>query len=390
MPKRIYLDYSATTPIDSMVLKAMMPYLRKEFGNPSSVHHWGQAAAAAIERARSQVAQALYCEVQQVVFTSGATEANNMVLQGVLAVFHGKNPHIITSAIEHESVLDLCREFERENLATVTYIFPDKDGIIQPEDIENAIQENTVLVSVMYANSVIGTIQPIRGIGKKIRAANEQRPLENRILFHSDGVQAVNYLDCNTQELLLDFFTVSSHKIYGPKGAGVLFVKDRETILSLLIGGGQEEGMRPGTQNVPSIVGLGAAIELARSPKLTVPNVRIRQLRDRLVRHILKTVPESTLTGSLDRRIPSNAHFQFKGIDGREAVQLLDYQGLAVSSGSACSEKTRDPDHVLLALGCSTEQANSGLRISIGKYTTKEEVERAVKIIPKVIEKLRA
>ncbi|MDP2664840.1 MAG: cysteine desulfurase family protein [bacterium] len=379
MSKRIYLDYAASTPVDKEVMAAMFPYFKKEWGNPSSLHSFGQKARAVIENARERVAKFLSCQPLEVVFTSGATEANNLVIQGLLR--SQKKPHVITSQIEHESVLSPIRELESEGVAEVTYIAPNKEGIIDPVDVARAIKENTVLVSIMYVNSEIGTIQPIAEIGAIVKPP---------VLFHTDAVQAAQFLDCSVQKLGVDLLTLSSHKIYGPKGVGVLYIKEGTMLSPLNVGGGQEQGMRSGTENVAGIVGMGVAVAEVQNPKASVRNIKIRQLRDLLTKEVLKKIPGSLLTGSSTSRLPNNAHFRFQSIHGKDLAMLLDQKGFAVSTGSACSEKTEEPSHVLLALGLSIEESLSALRVTLGKQTTKEEVVKFIKTLCLSVERLRA
>ena len=384
MRKRIYLDYASSTPVDKKVLKAMLPYIRNEYGNPSSMHSFGQKARAAIEEAREKAAHFLHCSALEIVFTGGATEANNLAIQGVIRkVPEGKGkPHIVTSQIEHESVLAVCQQLEKEGAIQVSYVAPTKEGLVRQKDVQAALKQNTVLVSIMYANSEIGTVQPIAEIGNILR---EQKD----ILFHSDAVQAAHFLECNVEDLGVDLLTLSSHKIYGPKGVGILYVKEGSSLRPLVIGGGQEFDMRSGTENVAAIVGMGVALEELEDPRLPVTNIKIRQLRDKLIKEILRRVPDSKLTGSQSKRLQNNAHFRFKGIEGRDLVIALDQKGIAVSTGSACSEKTQEPSPVLLALGLSVKDAESSLRITVGKYTKPEEIERLILVLPKVVELLR-
>ncbi|TSC56708.1 MAG: cysteine desulfurase [Parcubacteria group bacterium Greene0714_21] len=386
MRKRIYLDYAATTPLDPKVLKAMLPYLKKEYGNPSSSHSFGQAAKAAIEKAREQVAKFLSCNPLEVVFTSGATEANNLAIQGIIKPkSQNSKPHIITSQIEHESVLSPCQALEQEGVAEVTYVPVDKEGIVRVEDIEKAIKPNTALVSVMHANSEIGTIQPIAEIGALLKVISQK--LKVKILFHTDAVQAAQFLPCDVQKLGVDMLTLSAHKFYGPKGTGGLFVREGGRLDPLFLGGGQEQGLRSGTENVAGIVGMGEAVEEIHP--VTIRNIKIRQLRDQLIRGVLRNIPRGSLTGSLQARLPNNAHFCFEGIQGQELLMALNENGIAVSTGSACSEKTNEPSHVLLALGMAASNAMSCIRVTLGKQTTKEEIERTVKTLRAVLEKLR-
>jgi len=392
MKKQIYLDYAASTPIDKKVLEVMMPYMRRHYGNPSSTHSFGQKARAAIEQAREQVAHFLGCQADEVIFTSGATEANNLAIQGIIKEQRAKRqetrPHIVTTAIEHESVLEPCRTLEKEGIAEVTYVKPQKDGIVLAEDIKNAIKPNTVLISVMYANSEIGTIQPIAEIGLMLKDYKLQTK-NYKLVFHTDAVQAANFLDCNVDTLGADLLTLSGHKIYGPKGVGVLYRREGVQVLPLLEGGGQEMGLRSGTENVAAIVGMGEAVQEIQNPKSKIQSILIRQMRDKLIKAVLRKIPNSELTGSAEKRLANNAHFRFQGVEGRDMVIALDQKGIAVSTGSACSEKTQEPSHVLLALGLSAEDALSSLRVTLGKQTKLQEIESTVKAIVKTVAQLK-
>ncbi|OHA64993.1 MAG: hypothetical protein A2940_02370 [Candidatus Wildermuthbacteria bacterium RIFCSPLOWO2_01_FULL_48_29] len=386
MTKAIYVDYAASTPIDKKALEAMMPYLRRYYGNPSSTHSFGQKARAAIEQAREQAAGFLHCKATEVIFTSGATEANNLAIQGVIKSKIqnpklGDKPHIVTTAIEHESVLEPCQTLEREGIVEVTYVKPQKDGIVRPEDVEKAIQPNTVLVSIMYANSEIGTIQPIAEIAKLLKG--------KMIRFHTDAVQAANFLDCDVQKLGVDLLTLSGHKIYGPKGVGVLYVREGVRVDPVVQGGGQEAGLRSGTENVAAIVGMGQALEALGDPRMAITNIKIRQLRDKLIKALLRKIPDCELTGSAQNRLPNNAHFRFRGVEGRDVVIALDQKGIAASTGSACSEKTQEPSHVLVALGLEEKESLSALRLTLGKHTKAEEIEKAVRVIAQTVAQLR-
>lgn len=389
--KQIYLDYASTTPLDKKVLKAMMPYLKSEYGNPSSVHVFGQESRVAVENSREQLAKFLNCSANEIIFTSGATEANNLAIQGVVNLAKEsplQQPHIVTSTIEHESVLAPIQELEKQGNLEVTYVAVNKEGIVNPADIEKAIKENTVLISIQYANSEIGTVQPIREIGKIIK--NYKLQTKNyKLVFHTDAVQAAQFLDCDVKKLGVDLLTLSSHKVYGPKGVGVLYIKKGIIISSMIYGGGQEQGIRSGTENVAGIVGMGEAIQEIQNPKSKVQNIKMRQLRDKLIKDILKRISSAKLTGSLEYRLCNNTHFLFKGLQGKDIVLLLDQKGIAVSSGSACSELTQESSHVLLSMGYNNEEAHSALRITLGKYTKKEEIEKTVKALEKVVEELR-
>ena len=385
---KVYLDYAATTPVDPKVLKAMQPYFKKDFGNPSSIHSYGQKALEAVDEAREQVANFLGCSSQEIIFTGSATEANNLAIQGSLR-WNVKDSHIITSKIEHHAVFESCDVLKKQG-AEVTYLPVDKQGLIKVSDVENAIRNNTVLISIMYANNETGTIQPIAEISQLVRRVmSGRRRASDRIYFHTDAVQAVNYLNCNVKKLGVDLLTLSGHKIYGPKGIGALYIKNGTFVNPLIYGGGQEHGLRSGTENVAGIVGLAAAIEQVQDPKIKIQSIRTRQLRDKLVKAILKLIPDSRLNGSEISRLPNNVNFSFAGAEGEAIVIALDQKGIAVSTGSACSSKTLEPSHVLLALGLSEEEAHCSLRVTLGRDTTEKEIVKFLKVLPPIIKKLR-
>lgn len=382
---KIYLDYAATAPIDPKVLKAMAPYLKKEFGNASSIHGFGQKALAAIDEARQTAADFLGCLPEEIIFTGSATEANNLALFGLISKLKAQNskPHVITSSIEHHAVLEPCKELEKMGVE-VTYLPVSKEGVVSVSDFEKAIKPNTVLVSIIYANNEIGTIQPIQEIGQLLKSKSK-----SKIYFHTDAVQAANYLDCNVQNLGVDLLTLSSHKIGGPKGVGLLYVRKGILLTPLVLGGGQEQGLRSGTENVAGIAGFGQALNEIQNPRFKIQNIRIRQFRDKIIKTILKLIPDSRLNGSLTQRLPNNVNISFSGAEGEAIVISLDQKGISVSTGSACSSRSLQPSHVLLALGLSHEEAHGSLRITLGRYTTQQEVERFLKVLPQVIEKLR-
>jgi len=393
---KIYLDYAASTPCDPKVVKAMAPFFKKEFGNPSSIHNFGQKANMAIGNARQSLAEFLGCESEEIVFTGSATEADNLAIFGTVKAAKAAKPHIITSQIEHPAVLEPCRALEREG-ADVTYLPVNKDGIIEISEFKKALKPNTVLVSIMYANNEVGTIQPIAEIGELIGHAMSTGHRMSKILFHTDAVQAVNFLDCDVKKLGADLLTISSHKIYGPKGVGALFIKRGTPIVPVIYGGGHERGLRSGTENVAGIVGLGQAIKeicpFGTSPagrqNLKIQNIRIRQFRDKLIKTILKVIPASRLNGSLIQRLPNNVNISFDGAEGEAMIIALDQKGIACSTGSACSSGSLEPSHVLLALGLSEEVAHGSLRLTLGKYNTAKDIEKVIKVLPPIIERLR-
>lgn len=381
MPK-IYLDYAATTPVDPKVLRAMLPYLKKDCGNPSSIHSFGQRAILAIDRARESAAKFLSCDAQEIVFTGSASEANNLAIFGLVKA----KDHIITTQIEHPAILEPCRALERRGVE-VTYLPVNREGLVLVSDIEKAIKSNTVLISVMYANNEIGTIQPVAEIGELLKTRRQKG--KNRIYFHTDAVQAANYLDCNVEKLGVDLLTLSCHKIYGPKGVGILYVKNDTKLQPLIYGGGQEHGLRSGTENIAGIIGMGRAIEEIQNPKVKIQIIRTRQFRDKLIRIILKSVPDCRLNGSAVQRLPNNINLSFRGLEGEALVISLDQKGIAVSTGSACSVRNLQPSHVLLALGLSAPEAHGSLRITLGRYTTQQEIEKFLKVLPGIVERLR-
>jgi len=381
MPKT-YLDYAATTPCDPKVARAMSVCLKKDFGNPSSIHSFGQKASMAMGGARQSLAEFLGCESEEIVFTGSATEADNLAIFGTVKAAKIAKPHIITSQIEHPAVLESFRELEKQGVE-VTYLSVGKDGVAQAAELKKALKPNTVLVSIMYANNEVGTIQPIAEMGELIKKNNP------KTLFHTDAVQAVNFLDCDVKKLGVDLLTLSGHKIYGPKGVGALYVKRGTPISPIIYGGGHERGLRSGTENVAGIVGLGQAIKEIQNPKSKIQNIRTRQFRDKLIKTILKIIPGSRLNGSISQRLPNNVNISFDGAEGEAIVVALDQKGIAASTGSACSSGSLEPSHVLMSLGLSEEVAHGSLRLTLGRYTTIKDIERVIKILPGVIQKLR-
>ena len=396
--KQIYLDNAATTSVDPEVLKEMLPYFSEKFGNPMSIHGFGQEAVEAVDTAKKQVADFLNCQTEEIIFTSGATESNNLAIKGVVKKYFyfnkdsnppaGEKPHIITTQFEHPCVFNSIQFLEKSGQAEVTYLPVYKDGIVKVEDVKNAIRENTRLISIMYVNNEIGTVQPISEIGETIKSHTSQISTPNsQILFHTDATQAINYFDCDVKKLNVDLLSLSGHKIYGPKGIGALYIKKGTPIKRTQDGGDQEFGMRAGTHNVPEIVGLGKAIELVRSQQLKVK--RILELRNYFIDKVLKEIPNSYLNGSKEKRSPNNINFRFDNVEGESLVMLLDIEGIASSTGSACSSGTLKPSHVLLALGLKPEQCHGSLRLTLSKDTTKEEVDYTIDKIKEAIEKLR-
>lgn len=386
----IYLDYAATSPLDPKVLDAMLPYFGKKFGNPSSIHFYGQEAASAVDEARERVANFLGCVPQEIVFTSGATESNNLSIKGLIRNFKKNNPdllpHVIVSSIEHDSVLETAKELQNDVMAEVSYCPVDSRGKVALDSLEKLIKDNTALISVMYANNEIGTIEPIAEIGKMIRRINESRT--NKIIFHSDGVQAAQFLDCKVNDLGVDLFSLSGHKIYGPKGVSALYIKKGTPLTSLVAGGGQEYGKRSGTLNVPGIVGLGEAITRLSENRESIK--KMRRLRDKLIVKILELIPETELNGPRENdRLPNNVNFIFPGAEGESIVILLDQAGIAASTGSACASKSLQPSHVLLAIGIPKEKAHASVRLTLGKDTAEEEIDKVIEVLPGIVNRLR-
>ena len=386
--KEIYLDNAATTPVDSAVLKKMQPYFNEKYGNASSVHSAGDLARNGMEKARQQIATFLNCLSEEIYFTSGATESDNWIIQGIIEKANDndfKKPHIIISVLEHKAILEPVLILEKKGLVEVTLLKVSNDGLIDTEEVLKEIKKNTVLISIMYANSEIGTIQPIKQIGQLIKEVNVKR--ENKIVFHTDAVQAINYLNCNVEYLNVDALSLSGHKIYGPKGIGALYLKKGIEIGSLLKGGGHERGLRSGTENIPGIVGLGEAINLVI--KKQKDNIKIKTLRNKLITGIIKDIPNVQLNGSLEYRLPNNIHFSFTGIEGEGLLIELSEQNIYVSTGSACASHSLKSSHVLLAIGLSDEESHASVRFTLGRQTSSNDIDYVLKILVKAVNRLR-
>ncbi|MFA6228363.1 MAG: aminotransferase class V-fold PLP-dependent enzyme [Patescibacteria group bacterium] len=397
MPKKlIYLDYAATAPVDPRVVKTMEPCLKDNFGNASSLHQAGISAAKAVDQARVAVAKFLNCRTDEVYFTSGATESDNLavlgVIKGVLSQGFieksGQKPHIIISAIEHDAILEPAKHLEKSGVA-VTFLSVGEKGIVDPSALKKAIKDNTIFVSIMLANNEIGAIQPIEEIGKIIGELNKNR--RQKIYFHTDATQAPAYLACDTAKLQVDLLSLSAHKIYGPKGVGALFVRKGTPLKPLFYGGGQQGQVRSGTYNVPGIVGLGKAVELIADKKIRVKEIKeIKKLRDYLLKNLPKKIKNCRVTGDLIRRLPNNASFVIEGVEGESVLLMLSQKGICVSTGSACSSGSLEPSHVLLAIGLPPEVAHGSLRVTLGRYSKKADVDALLKELPPIIAKLRA
>jgi cysteine desulfurase len=384
---RVYLDHNATTAVEPEVLDAMLPYLSGEFGNAASIHTFGQKARAAVETAREQVAALIGGRPQEIVFTSGGTEADNHAIFGIAqslftAAADGAAPaakHIITSAIEHEAVLNTCQALEKRGVQ-VTYLQVDREGLISPGELRDAIRKETVLVTVMHANNELGTVQPLEEIGR-IAADSD-------VYFHTDAVQSAGKVPIDVNTFRLDLLSLSGHKFYAPKGIGALYIRGGTRLQQLLYGGHHQRGFRPGTENVAGIVGLGKAAELARK-SLSEDAARISALRDRLEQRLLSRVPHSHANGARAPRTPNTTNITFAGIEGEALVIALDLKGLACSTGAACSSGAVEPSHVLTAIGLSADEARASLRFSLGRHTTSADVDFALQVVPAAVEQLR-
>lgn len=380
--KRIYFDYAAGAPIDPRIIETMTPYFTENMGNPSSVYTEGRQAMRAIQDARKQVANLIGANSEDIVFTSGSTESNNLALLG--AASHQKNAskHVITSNIEHMSVLETCKLLETQGY-DVTYLHVDHEGLIDSIDVLNAITDDTFLISVMYANNEIGTIQPIPEIGKIAH--------EKDILFHVDADAALGKIPIDVKTDQIDLMTIASNNIYGPRGVGALYIKNikKRRIQPLFHGGGQERNYRSGSENFPGIIGFGAAAEIAKK-EMKSESQRLKGLRDTLIEELLTNIPSTTLNGHRTKRLPTNASIRFKYIEGESLVLSLDMEGFAVATGSACTSKTLEPSHVLTAIGLPHEEAHGSLQFTLGRWTTEEDINHLLKVLPDIVIRLRA
>jgi cysteine desulfurase len=379
----IYLDTAASTPVADEVIEEMLPYLKERYGNPSSIHKFGRETARAINLARKRVAEMIGASSpREITFTSGGTEANNLALKGTAIHVQSKMPKknmIITSSIEHDAVLEPCKDLEDRGFATM-HLPVTGEGFVRPSELKNVISDNVALVSIMYANNEVGTIQPIKELVEITHQAGA--------LFHTDAVQAAGKLPLNVKNLGVDMMSLSSHKINGPKGVGALYIRSNLKILPIIHGGGQEWYLRSGTENVPGIVGFGKACELANK-RMRHYQEHVAGLRNYVVERVLKEIPRSRLNGLRTERIANNAHFTFFGVNGEDLIIKLDENGIAASTGSACSVKKQKQSHVLKAMGFSYEEITGSLRLSLGMHNTKDEVDRAVNVLSSVIEELR-
>jgi cysteine desulfurase len=377
---RIYMDHTAGKPVDDRVLKAMTPYFIESYGNPSSPHTFGNEARSAINQSRRKVAELISAEKgEEIVFTSGGTESNNLAIKGAAIRYRNKGNHIITSSIEHMSVLNSCKYLSTQGYE-VTYLPVDKHGMIDPKVVEDEITNQTILVSIMYANGEIGTIEPIKEIGEITHNKD--------VIFHVDAVAAAGQIPINVQRENIDMLTISSNDMYGPRGVGALYVQTGSRVLPMLHGGGQEGGLRSGTENLPGIAGLGETARIAKD-EMTLENKRLIKLRDAFIDDVLENIPESYLNGHPTRRLPNNINIRFSYVEGESLILSLDMEGVACSSGSACTSKTLEPSHALLAIGLPHEQAHGSLLFTLGKQNTEDEINHVKDILPRIVKRLR-
>lgn len=377
--ERIYLDYAATTPCDPQVFEVMRPYFTDKFGNPSSIHSFGQEAKKAMEDSRSILADFLGAKPEEIVFTSGGTESNNFALFGVTSALEKKGNHIITSQIEHHAITEPCKVLEKRGFS-ITYVKVDKTGLVAPQDVKNAITDKTILISIMHANNEIGVIQPVAEIGKIAK--------EKGIVFHTDAVQTVGHIPTNVNELNVDLLSLSAHKFYGPKGVGALYIRKGTRINRLLHGGDQEKGRRASTSNVSGIVGLGKAIALCKE-KMAEEAEFQSGLRDVLIKGLMDKIEKSYLNGHPFIRLPNNVNISLEYIEGESMLLHLDMLGIAASTGSACTSSSLEPSHVLLAIGLPHELAHGSLRFTLGRWTKKSDIDYVIEVLPGIIDRLR-
>ena len=380
-PRKVYLDHSATTAVDESVLEAMLPFFRGSYGNPNSLHAWGREVRSSLDRAREQVASLLGAQPREILFTGGGSEADNLALKGVAWARKDKGRHLITSAIEHHAVLDAMKWLGKNGFE-VTVLPVDPEGFVSPQALEEAIRPDTTLASVMFANNEIGTVEPVAALGEVCR--------KHGVLFHTDAVQAAGHLPMDLSVLPVDLMTLAAHKMYGPKGVGALYVRSGLKLVPLIHGGGQEFGLRSGTENTPYVVGFGAAAALAAERLARGDMDRERALRDRLIDGVLARIEDAFLTGSRTRRLPYHASFCIPRVEGEAMLLRLDFAGIGASSGSACTSGSLDPSHVLLALGLPHEIAHGSVRMTLGKDTTEEDIDYVLETFPPIVETLRA
>ncbi|EEG78997.1 cysteine desulfurase NifS [Dethiobacter alkaliphilus] len=377
--KKIYLDHGATTKMNPEVLETMMPYMTEIYGNPSSIHFFGREVRKAVEEAREKVAAAIGAQPREIIFTSGGTESDNLAIRGVARALRKKGNHIITSAVEHHAVIDTCNALKDEGFE-VTAVPVDEHGMVNVKDVEAAITDQTILITIMMANNEVGTIMPVAEIGKLAK--------ERGITFHTDAVQAIGSLPVNVEEINCDLLSMSAHKFYGPKGVGALYVRKGTKLKVYNFGGAQERKMRPGTENVPGIIGMGKAIELAVTD-LEQKTEQVRKLRDKLIDGLMQ-IEDTKLNGHPQERLPGSVNVSIQYVEGESLILSLDLKGIAASSGSACTSGSLDPSHVLMAMGLDHQTAHGSLRLTLGRDNTEEEIDYVLEVIPEVVERLRS
>lgn len=378
--RHVYLDHTATTPVHPDVVTAMHQVLEITFGNPSSLHAFGREAKQHLEDARIKVANLIGALPEEIVFTSGGTEADNLAILGIAYAHQREGNHIITSSIEHHAVLDTCKALS-QNGFDVTFLPVDSDGFVNPDDVRKAVRRETILITIMHANNEIGTIEPIEEIARIARG--------NGVIFHTDAVQTTGHMPVDVEQLGVDLLSLSAHKFYGPKGVGALYVRKGIRLVPILHGGGQEGNRRAGTENIPGTVGLGKAAEIA-ARELESQGASIQKLRDRLIKGIHERVPDVKLNGHPVKRLPQNAHFSFARVDGGSLLRSLDLQGIAASAGSACSSGALHPSHVLLAIGLPIDLASTSLRLTLGRANTEDDIDYCLEVLPEIVAKLRS
>jgi len=377
--KSVYLDHAATTPVDREVVAAMLPYFTEEYGNAASLHSFGQTARQAVEEARQRIASFIGARAEEIIFTGGGTESDNLALKGVASVLAAKGRHIITSVVEHHAISETCGFLAQEGFR-ITYLPVDQYGLVDPDDVRKAITDETIIISIMHANNEIGTIQPIAEIGRIAK--------DRGICFHTDAVQTLGHLPLNVNDLNIDLLSASAHKLYGPKGVGLLYVRRGTRINPILHGGEQERKRRPSTQNVPGIVGFGKAVEMAKA-RMQEEGEAITRLRNRFIGEVMDKIEDCRLNGHPELRLPNNANVSIEFAEGESLILSLDMEGIACSTGSACSSASLEPSHVLLAIGCTHELAHGSIRFSLGRSTSEEDIDYVMDILPRVVKRLR-
>ena len=380
--RQVYLDNASTTPVDPKVLKAMMPYFSGRYGNPSSLHAPGRESKNAIEAARKNIAKHIGAEPEEIIFTGGGTESDNLAMFGIARAYKEKGRHIIVSGIEHKAILDACRKLEKEGFE-ITYLDVDKKGLVSLEQLNSSLRRDTILVSIMYANNEIGTIQPIKEIAEIIQGNKLSKPI-----FHTDACQAAGALLINVKELGVDALTMSASKIYGPKGVGCLYLNKKYKIEPVMVGGGQERGLRSGTENVAGIVGFSEAISISEKKRVS-ENERLTKLRDHFLKRIQKEITGAIINGDIGQRLPNNINVSIRGVEGESLILLLDKYGIYCSTGSACSSMDLNPSHVLLKIGLPLELAHCSIRFTLGRHTKKEDLDYTIKVLTESVEKIR-